>query len=1188
MLARRLMLCLAVILSLGGRGVVRDALAADAMGNDVCLIGFGAGGQMTVTLKPAQGESVQVALVPGFLGARRCEATVDKHGGKATIALRSGRESASVAVEMVADGCVVRVERATGEWRGFAGTVTGNRPPLYAARIALDDARQPQVYGSGDILDIAAGTASNRRMNAVYSIATFRGALLDAGDGTPDLRPAQSGYSLRLRSGQLALRVLDAWQLIGWRPPLPCGFGHPDEGKPRVIPRAWIESHRPFPWKELSPVQLPFISITDPADYGRVKEQVDFLAANLRDWGFFCFGEWPLTQHNPEYDPERRKAYLEGNKRTCDYAHSKGIKILRWLTDPDIEPSYYPEMYADFKRRGWFENMEPQGEWLLDYTNPEVQQWVEKQYTDLGATGPDFYWVDNNRPTKPRHDPTRFPPDAFREFFLAIQRGLLSTGRNDILMRSGASACADYSGAGILDVYAPGPDVQNDWTEQQLYVAGELARNDYLCHFNLWRRSIDDYFPAGPQTVDQTRAMATLLGLTGLSFTTTDIGFPKMPAERLRDLRRVVPVAAARPMDLYRFGGALPRWWVLNQQHGGHAFQVAGVFNWGLKIEETDFASLDDLGLDPGREYLAFDFWSQKPVGRFRGAVGLRVAPASGRAIALHPAEAEPFIVGTDRHVAMGAADLADVRWDAKSKTLAASFVAGVAGETFRLTFYSPMSLRPVTALAGAAAQPVEEIGDGLFAMPIPCQAATVPIKISFAPYQFAAKPGPAKAAGDVIDLSSAAVLADLAKEGGTDRLLARARAGEGVVMVSPAAWSEELQSLQKTLDLRWGLFREPRPDATWLLTVGDQGGEVGDDVMFRSTCIAFQPSTAQAYIRPMGKGLIAVVRPYDGTGGWGDLVGRLKKPVADVLAGAKSARDETLRKATSTVGPFEVNAAKTEGTAPLRVSPALAHVSLSFHFRRLSFSLITNDWAVPPVSLLVNGQELPHKLNPCRPESPPQEWDSLYFKIPDGVLRFDGKDTVTVRSQRPAAKAEALRDDLQAGLELCIDDAAVAGRTTLAPLAEAAEVASMALTPQTSLDALLGLDGWLRYLSHVGSVDLKIIGGTAHNGWGAKSGGVSHCIFANQEFTIVVRVPKESSGILEAWAYDYEAYRREEVTFEGGAPQMVENFGAGKWLSFPFGPKESGDSELRLTVRSVLGNAVLSRLRLRFEGEGG
>ena len=143
-----------------------------------------------------------------------------------------------------------------------------------------------------------------------------------------------------------------------------------------------------------------------------------------------------------------------------------------------------------------------------------MQEWVEKQYTDLAATGPDFYWVDNNHPTRPLHEPDLFPPDAFRQFYLAIRRGLLSTGRDDILIRSGASAWADYSAAGILDVYAPGPDVQNDWTEQQIYVAGELARRDYLCHFNLWRRCIDDYFPAGPQTIDQTRAMATLLGLT--------------------------------------------------------------------------------------------------------------------------------------------------------------------------------------------------------------------------------------------------------------------------------------------------------------------------------------------------------------------------------------------------------------------------------------------------------------------------------------------------------------------------------------------------------------------------------------------------------------------------------------------------------------------------------------------------
>ena len=1152
-----------------GQGVCGE----EVFRNEACTLSVLDDGKIVVALRPAAGETVTATLVPDLADLKHRKMSVERHGEKAVVKARAGREISTLEVELLKDGCTLQLI----EGHRLVGTITGNRPPLYAARISIGQDRKPQVYGEGDVLDIAAGGASNHRMNAVYSYATFRGALLDAGSGTPDLRPADKGYSFRLGGGSLSLRTLDVWPIIGWRPPLPCTFDYPGSDKPRVIPREWMGQHRPFPWKQLSPVQLPFISITDPADFPRVKEQVDFLAANLRDWGFNCFGEWPLTQHNPEYDPERRKAYLAGNKRTADYAHSQGIKILRWVTDPDLEPSYYPDLYAEFKRRGWFSEDKPEGEWLLDYTNPEVQQWIEKQYADLGATGPDFYWVDNNHPTRPRHDPTRFPPDAFREFFLAIQRGLLSTGRRDILIRSGASACADYSAVGILDVYAPGPDVQNDWTEQQLYVAGELARNDYLCHFNLWRRSIDDFFPAGPQTVDQTRAMATLLGLTGLSFTTTDIGFPQMPEDRLADLRRVVPVAAARPMDLYRFGGPLPRWWVLNEQEGDHAYQVAGVFNWGLKAEETDFVSFDDLGLDPAREYLAFDFWSQRPVGRFRGAIGLRMAPTSGRAIALHPVGAEPFIVGTDRHVTMGASDLADVRWDAKTKTLGARFVAGVAGQTFRLTFYSPMSLRPVRVLVDGAAQPIWEVGDGLYGMPIPCDGPTAAIKISFAPCQVPVRPAPAAAAAGTVDLS---------KPVDANALLTRARGGEGVVMVSPASLSEDLRPLQDALDLRWGLFREPRSDAPWMLTIGDPGGDVGDNVLFRTTCIAFQPSTAQAYLRPMGKGFLAVVRPKDGTPAWAALLARLKRPTADVLAEAKSAREDLLRRATSTVGPFAINEARTEGTAPLRVSPTLAHVSLSMHFRRLSMSLISSEWAVPLVSILVNGQDLPHKFNPCRPESPPQEWDSLYFKIPDGVLRFDGRDTVMVRSRVPAANADAMRDDLQAGLELCIDDSAVAGRTGLVELGDAASVGAVAVTPRSSLDVLLGLDGWVRYQSRIGGVGLTILGGTAYNGWGAKPGGVSHCIFANQEFTIIARVPKGSSGTLEAWAYDYEDYRRETVSFQGGPPQKVESFGHGKWLSFPFGPKESGDGELRLKVKSVLGNAVLSRLRLRFEGE--
>jgi len=1158
--------------------------ASPTLANTTCTVTVDERGTVQMTLAVASGETVGVSLAPAGGSRWRCTTRSTHSGRAATIDLETGPQTTQVEARLVDGGCLLTVQQASPGWRGLAGTVTGSEAPLYAARIALDERGRPTVHGGGDVLDIAVDCASNRRMNAVYATGTFRGVLLDAGERTVDLRPAEKSYTFRFASGRLAIRALDVWPLLGWRPAYTGStYGHPEASQPHIIPREWMAKHRPFPWKTLSPVQLPFVSITDPKDFRRVKEQVDFLAENLRDWGFSCFGEWPLTQQNPEYAPESaRQAYLGGNRRTCDYAHSKGIKVLRWVTDPDIPPQAYPELHAEFAKNGWFSHEPGSDEWLLDYTNPGVQKWVEKQYADLGATGPDFYWIDNNHPTRPRHDPTHFPPEAFREFYLAIQRGLLSTGRDGILMRSGASEWADYSAAGILDVYAPGPDVQNDWTEQQIFVASTMARADYLCHFNLWRRCIDDYFPAGPQTIDQTRAMATLLGLSGIGFTTTDIGLPKIPPDRLKMLRQLVPIAVTRPMDLYRFSsGALPRWWVLNQQDEERLWQVAGLFNWGLECEETHFIPLEQLGLDPAAEYLVYDFWSQRAVGRFRGALAFRVAPATGRALAIHPIGDRPFIVATDRHVTMGASELASRKWDAASRTLSADFVAGVRGQTFSLTFFSPPRLRPTRAEVGGQAQAIEELGDGLFHIPVPTDGPTAGLRIVFGPARAAApRPRPDWRSPGVLYLSGRSTLARLTQLGAADRLIAEARGGKGVVLVTPEEWSPELGQLQEALGLHWGLFRPPG-SPYWALLIGGEQEETPDDLLFRTSCIGFQPNWAHALARPIGKGLVAVVPPPNGSGGWSQLTDSLRQLPRETIPLARDRCRDFVACTTSTVGPFEVNTALTDGTAPLRVPKALARCTLSFHFRRVSPSMVPDYWSVPRISILVNGQECPHNYNPCRPESPPQEWDSLYFAIPKGALRFDDNDRVTVRSASPARDREAFRADLQEGLELTIEDAAVAGETRLMDLPD------ISLAPAAVLDALLGLDGGIRFLARGGGTDITFTG-TPYSGWPMRPGGVTHCVFDTNGFEVVVKVPKGSAGVLEAYAYDYEGVRTEDISFEGGAPVEVRDFARGKWLRFPFDETQSADGELRLSVGNPRGgNAVLSRARVKFGDAG-
>jgi len=1153
------------------------AASAATLSNPTCSFTVGHSGRLLTQLTLPDGERATVTLTPSFARAKACSADVHVRGQQAVIRLLAEGEVTVVRAELLADGIALRVRPETDGWMGFSGTATGSAEPLHAARITLDDRGEPTVHRSGDVLHIGAGKASNRSMNALYSTQTFRGVLLDARDGTPDLRPTAEGHSLSISRGELRIRALDVWPLIGRRPASGYStYGHPESSQERVVPREWIRDRRPFPWPELSPTQLPLISITDPAHYEQVKTQVDFLAEHLRDWGFYCYGEWPLTQRNPDYAGPSRQEYLEGNRRTCDYAHSRGIKILRWVTDPDIQPSWYPELHREFLDKGWLSVRGEAGEWLPDYTNPGVQNWVEKQYADLAATGPDFYWVDNNHPTPPLHEPDVFPPDAFRQFYLAIRRGLLSTGRDDILIRSGASAWADYSAVGIVDVYAPGPDVQNDWTEQQIYVAAELARRDYLCHYNLWRRCIDDYFPAGPQTIDQTRAMGTLLGLTGLSFTTTDIGLPNIPADRLQMLRRLVPVAHTRPMDLCRFDrGPLPRWWVLNQtDDDGRRWCVAGVLNWGLEAEERHFVDLEDLGLDPHREYLAYDVWSQRPIGRFRGAIGLRVAPTSGPAIALHPVERDPFIIGTDRHVTMGAAELQDIRF--ADNILSARFVAGVAGRTFHLDVFCPEGREPTRAAVDGLEQPLQRLADGLLRVPVPCNGKLALVEIAMVPTALPQYIAPAPPGTKEAFVPAHAIGATFGSPAEVAALLQRVRSGETVVIESPTLLPAHPAPLWDALDMRWGLFRGPADRDPWRLTVPAAKTEAPDGLLLLTTCIAHAPFTADALLKPLGRGLIAVVRPCDGSPQWRALLAELRSDPAALLDRARSEADDARTRATSTVGPFAVNGDLTRGTATLSISPALADTRLSFHFRRLSPSLISPDRPTPQIEIDVNGRQLEHNYNPCRPESPPQEWDSLYFAIPAGLLKFDGTDTVGITTAHPATDAPAFAFDLENGLELTIETPALAGRTELIPAPR------IALLPPVALDAFLGLDGGMRLTSSGRGVDIATLGGKPYNSWPAKPGGTTHCIFDEREFTVVVTVPRGSAGTLEAYAFDHEGYRRQTVTFEDGDAVPVEQFGQGRWLRFAFGTQQSADGRLRLTVSNVQGaNCVLSRVRL-------
>ena len=82
----------------------------------------------------------------------------------------------------------------------------------------------------------------------------------------------------------------------------------------------------------------------------------------------------------------------------------------------------------------------------------------------------------------------------------------------------------------------------------------------------------------------------------------------------------------------------------------------------GESVPEIAFA---DLGLDPAREYLVFEFWTKRLVGSFTGSFAPGPLDPAFRcqALAVRERARHPQVLATSRHVTCGGADLIDVRW---------------------------------------------------------------------------------------------------------------------------------------------------------------------------------------------------------------------------------------------------------------------------------------------------------------------------------------------------------------------------------------------------------------------------------------------------------------------------------------------------------------------------------------------
>ena len=183
------------------------------------------------------------------------------------------------------------------------------------------------------------------------------------------------------------------------------------------------------------------------------------------------------------------------------------------------------------------------------------------------------------------------------------------------------------------------------------------------------------------------------------------------------------------PIDADQFGPVCP-WWLNEFDRPFEHWNVLHRLNWTDKPADKTALKFADLGLDPGKTYLVYEFWSRTFLGSFRGSVELPAIKAMGLdSFAIREQLDRPQIVSTSRHLSQGGVDLVSVEW--KGNTLEGRSSV-VQGDRYELAIRVPAGY--TLRLAEAADKPMEIAKDGELVRVaiIPTSTGEVQWKIAF------------------------------------------------------------------------------------------------------------------------------------------------------------------------------------------------------------------------------------------------------------------------------------------------------------------------------------------------------------------------------------------------------------------------------------------------------------------------
>ncbi len=480
--------------------------------------------------------------------------------------------------------------------------------------------------------------------------------------------------------------------------------------------------------------------------YDQVREvdivrNADWIAANLKSYGYqyvqlddgYDRGKKGEHYWIEKWDPEK---FPHGPKWLTDYIKSKGLLPGLWLV-----PSAYAgavEQHPD-----WYLRYKKDGRIVLDYntptldsTNPEVLDFLKKEFTILDGLGFEYYKFDGE------HDFLKYVPgvdldkiaDRSIDPIVAYRRRLKvirdTVGPHRFI--EGCPAGTPLNGIGYFNSYYTGEDPYNSW--RGMYVVfSSINANAFLNHLAVYvmpgemdvepPMSVAEAMKLRPSRVVETARTReaplrgfgttlaeahTVLSWVALSGVVYSLGslVAELPPERTNLLKMTLPTMPILPVDLFSRGTDMPMWDLfkhttpddyihnypeildLKVNAPAGVYDVAGLVNWRSWPAARQLSFSDKLGLNASTSYVVFDFWSQKLLGVFKGRMDVTIDPHDTRVLLIHPLENRPQLVGTSRHIT-GAYSIREVAWDGSQNRLR-GVSDTVPGDDYTLWFYVP------------------------------------------------------------------------------------------------------------------------------------------------------------------------------------------------------------------------------------------------------------------------------------------------------------------------------------------------------------------------------------------------------------------------------------------------------------------------------------------------------------------